>query len=311
MLFRSGFCMKHNELVKMPDGNYHVKIDAEKIDGEMNYGNLILPGKSKKEIFISSYICHPSLANDNLSGVIALVLLYNRIKNWNNRKYSYRFLLNPETIGSIAYLAKYGDELKSNVFSGFVLTCLGGKNDKLSFKMSRNEDAILNSIVTNLKDKLGGIEIREFTPISGSDERQFCSPGFNLPIGQIARTPYLEFKEYHTSLDDKEYMDLDKVIESVDKIEKILIAVENSKKYINLFPYGEPQLGRRGLYRSVNSSATRNQGKEMQDKIRWILSYSDGINSVEDVAKKAGCKVEELNEAMQVLLDAGLIKEDF
>lgn len=303
-----GFCIKHKVLKKMPKGIYHAKIDTEKIEGELNYGHFVLPGRSKKEILLTTYLCHPSLANDNLSGILALVELYNRIKNWNDRKYTYRFVVIPETIGSITYLQKYGRYLKANMISGIVLTCLGGNRKKLSYKLSRGEDSILDKLILSLKGK-NKIEIRAFTPASGSDERQFCSPGFNLPVGQIARTPYLEFKEYHSSLDNKKYMNVKKVLDSADKIEEILKRLEYSGKYINLFPFGEPQLGRRGLYRSINSNKTRNQDKKMQDKIRWILSYSDGKHDMLDIANKMGCKIEELKETIKILLENGLIKE--
>lgn len=175
--------MSHEQFSTLKEGIYHVYIDSEKIDGVLNFAQAVLPGETDKEILISSYICLPSMANNELSGPIVASFLYNRLKKRNKRHFTYRFVFHPETIGSITYLSKYGEYLKEHLYSGMVLTCLGGKGHPLSYKKARKEDEPLNDLVEYLQNDQ--LTIRPFTPLYGSDERQYCSPGFNLPIGQI------------------------------------------------------------------------------------------------------------------------------
>lgn len=299
---RWGFCMSYNQFQSLSEGKYHVYIDSEKIDGELNYAQAVLKGKSKKEVLISTYICHPSMANNELSGPIVTAFLYNRIKKWRNREYTYRFVFLPETIGSLVFLHQYGQQLKENVYSGAVLTCLGGKGYPLSYKMSRNIQAPLNEVMSYLveDEKRENYTLREFSPLSGSDERQYNSPGFNLPIGQFSKMIYGEYNGYHNSLDTKETMTIEALVESLNEVETVLKIQELNDCYINMKPYGEPQLGKYGLYPDMNAPTTKNassnqtiDGRQQLNQILMLLNYSDGTHNLIDIAKKQQYKIED------------------
>lgn len=313
---RWGFCMSYNQFKNLKQGIYHVFIDSELKDGELNYAHAILPGKSNKEILISTYICHPSMANNELSGPLVATFLYNRLKKWKERNFTYRFVFVPETIGSIAYLHRFGEHLRKNVYSGFVLTCLGGKNYPLSFKRSRNKNAPINKIVDYLMST-GEMEIvvRPFTPINGSDERQYCSPGFNLPIGQFARMVYGQYDGYHNSLDTKEVMTIEKIVDSINEIEEILKIQEWNGYYINVNPFGEVKLDKHGLYPDMNTPLNRdasNNFKRDQRKqlnlILTLLNYSDGEHSLLDIAEISGYRLHDFVDIIQLLKEKGLLE---
>lgn len=313
---RWGFCMSHEQLNALPQGKYHVYIDSEKISGGLSFGQAVLPGKSDKEILISTYVCHPSLANNELSGPIVAAFLYNRIKQWEEREFTYRFVFHPETIGSLAFLSKYGEHLKQKVYSGCVLTCLGGKDKPLNYKQARTSQAPLNRLmdflVTHEKREYS---IRPFTPLNGSDERQFCSPGFNLPIGQFSRMVYGQYAGYHNSLDTKDVMTIEALVQSVDELEEILALQELDGKYINLKPYGEPMLSQYNLYPDLNAPTNRNQSnnatidnRQLLNQILLTLNYSDGDHYLTDIARKLDYKLEHYRLSTSKLIEVGLIE---
>lgn len=311
---RWGFCLTKEQFDQLADGEYHVYINSEHVDGELNYGHYVLPGESEKEILISSYLCHPSMANNELSGPLVLTFLYKRLLKWKNRKFTYRFVIVPETIGSISYLYKYGKVLKGKVHAGLVLTCLGGEKS-LSLKKSRREVAPFDILMEHFI-KMNVLEgrIRPFDPTHGSDERQYCSPGFNLPVGQLSRGLDGGFKEYHTSLDNKEYMGIEKLIESVDEIELMLEALELDGYYINNNPYGEVKLDKHNLYPDMNSPNTRKMSnnhtldqRKLLNQILMILNYSDGQVRLMEIAEKMNCSILELALAIDVLKSKKLI----
>ena len=310
-----GFCLPHNIRSHLPPGLYTAKIESNKIDGNLYFGETILPGESDQEVLISSYLCHPSMANNELSGPLVLVQLYNQIKKWKKRRYTYRFYIGPETIGSITYLSLRGEHLKKNLKYGLVLTCLGGPATNLSLKLARDDQSFLNLLANYLNEQqLQDIRIRPFTPISGSDERQFCSPGFNLPIAQVARTVYGDYLAYHTSEDDKKFMTIEALIDSSNQIEKFLSYAEIAGIFYNSSPYGEVQLGRRGLYPNINSHETRTlssdsylDGRQQLNCILHILNYSDGKHSMMDIAKICGVKLDLLKSIIVQLEDINLI----
>lgn len=313
---RWGFCMSYNQLTSLSDGQYHVYIDSEKIDGELNYAQVILKGKSEKEVLISAYICHPSMANNELSGPIVSTFLYNRIKKWENREYTYRFVFLPETIGSLVFLYQYGEQLQKNLYSGVVLTCLGGKGYPLSYKMSRNKNAPLNEVMSYLvnNEKRENYTLRDFSPLGGSDERQYNSPGFNLPIGQFSKMIYGQYDGYHNSLDTKEAMTIEALKESLDEIEAILKIQELNAYYINLKPYGEPQLGKYGLYPDMNAPTTKNassnqmlDGRQQLNQILMLLNYSDGHHNLIDIAKKQQYKIEDYECSIAQLISKQIL----
>ncbi|RXT04585.1 DUF4910 domain-containing protein [Ammoniphilus sp. CFH 90114] len=311
---RWGFCLSHQEYERLESGEYHAYIDSELVDGELNFAHAILPGESDQEVLISSYVCHPSLANNELSGPLVATLLYKRLAGWKKRRYTYRFVFVPETIGSIAYLSEFGDQLKAKVAGGFVLTCLGGVK-RLSYKLSRREQSPIDRVVKHLfgREKVLG-SIRPFTPLHGSDERQYCSPGFNLPIGQMSRMVYGEYPGYHNSLDDKETMTIEALYQSVNELETILEAFEWEGMYINQSPYGEVKLDKHGLYPDMNSplsmrlsSNEKIDGREQLNRILMILNYADGEHSLLDIAEKYGCSLLDLLPIVKLLKNKGLL----
>jgi len=313
---RWGFCLPHRVLEHLPEGEYHAYIDSELTDGELNYAHALLPGESEREVLISTYVCHPSMANNELSGPIVAAFLYRRIAAWKRRRWTYRFVFVPETIGSIAYLHRFGETLKRSVSAGFVLTCLGG-SQPLSFKQSRRKDSIVNRLWDHmLKSKVIDGQTRPFSPANGSDERQYCSPGFNLPVGQLARTIYGTYPGYHNSLDTKESMTIGALYRSVNEIELLLKSLEADVRYRNRFPYGEVKLDKYGLYPDMNSptnwsySTNEKQDRRVQlSRILHILNYSDGEHSLAEIAEMCGCHVLELAPLAELLVEKGILED--
>jgi aminopeptidase-like protein len=309
-----GFCISQDQLDKLPrDGDYRAVIKSDFVKGAVQVGTCILNGESSKEFLITSYICHPSLANNELSGPLVQLALYNRIKKWNRRRFSYRFVINPETIGSICNLYLNGKQLRERVVSGAVLTCLGGPAEKISYKFSKNGNSVLDRLIRDqFRDKLDEITTRAYTPVGGSDERQYCSPGFNLPVGQFARTAYGEYDGYHNSLDTKKFMSIDSLISSADSIERALFAFDNGGIWVNKKPNGEPQLSKYDLYSKINSGG-KSRDQNPQDRLRldcalWILGLGDGTVALADIAHQSGLSVDLLLEVAFILEDKGLVE---
>lgn len=314
-----GFCLPHEKLQSLKPGQYHARIDSEFVDGGVPFGSCLLPGESSKEILLTSYLCHPSLANNELSGPLVLLALYRRIKKWNRRRYSYRFLLNPETIGALCFLHRYHRHLKENLNAGLILTCLGGPVKSLRYKKS----CLGNSLFDKLAERIssGQISVGEtvwttpFTP-DGSDERQYGSPGFQFPVGQFARTVYGEYDGYHNSLDSKDFMTITSLVASTETIERFLQYAEITGCPINLFPFGEPQLGKRGLYPSINSNETRSKwssdsevdGRTQLKRMLKLLNLADGQNDFFQIAGECDCSVDELRPILEKLEANGLIE---
>jgi aminopeptidase-like protein len=309
-----GFCLSHNQRAALKPGKYKVLIQSKFDDqGGVPFGQCTLEGNSKKEILLTSYLCHPSMANNELSGPLVLLGLYNRIKNWPKQRFSYRFLLNPETIGSLCFLYKNYDKLHANLEAGLILTCLGGPTPHLTYKASKRTNTLFDKVINSeLRDSWKCIP---FSPLSGSDERQYCAPGFNLPMGQLSKTTYGQYDGYHNSLDNKEFMGIENIITSIDEIESMLLTAEYAGKVINLCPYGEPQLGKRGLYPNMNSfSASKKSndntldGREELNALLTILSEADGEQYMIDIAKKTGLELGKLVNLLDKLESAELIK---
>ena len=235
-----------------------------------------------------------------LSGPLVLLGLYRRINLWPARQHRFRFVLNPETIGSLCYLSRYGEHLRSHLDAGLVLTCVGGP-DRLSYKASRRETAPIDRLARHWNRRGEALDLRPFAPASGSDERQYCSPGFNLPVGQIARSVYGEYAGYHNSLDTKAFMTIEALIDSIDQIEAFVKELDQVGPWRNLSPCGEPQLGRRGLYPNVNSADTWKassddtfDGRVVLERILNVLNYSDGATDLIEIADKFSCSVRDL-----------------
>ncbi|WP_247671116.1 DUF4910 domain-containing protein [Pseudoalteromonas sp. MMG005] len=299
---RWGFCLAHSARENLKPGKYRAVIKSSFEDGSLDIAQTMLSGESKKEVLLSSYLCHPSMANNELSGPLVLLGLYQRIKNWPRRRYSYRFILNPETIGSLGVLHFIGDELRNNLEAGLVINCMGGSQSELTFKHSRNDTGLLDALLYHLNDYGHHHHNIPFSPLSGSDERQYNSPGFQLPVCCVSRSFHDGYSEYHTSLDNKAYMGIKPLLDSIDKLEKLFLAFEQSATFNNLKPFGEPNLGSRGLYPTLSffSEERASQADEL-DRIKMLLCYSDGENNTIDIANKHGQCVSEYASAITKL----------
>jgi aminopeptidase-like protein len=297
-----GFCMSHSQFKNLNDGKYRIKIDSTLKDGVLTYGELFIRGQTEEEILFSCYICHPSMCNDNLSGVVLLTSLANSIKSLDLR-YSYRFLFIPETIGAITWLAKNKDNV-SKIKFGLVATCLGDAGNS-TYKKTKEGNNILDKIVEKiLVDSHSPFKIVDFFP-TGSDERQFSSPGFNLPVGSLMRSVYTTFPEYHTSNDDLDFVKSQYLSDSFEKYLKIIFVLEKNQTFINQYPYCEPQLGNKGLY---NTKGGFQKNQIQKNAINWILNFSDGKNSLLDIAIRSGINFEEINFAKEKLVESKLLK---
>lgn len=301
---RWGFCLSQNEREVLPEGNYEVVIDTEFIDGSLTLSEAVLPGESEEEILISTYTCHPSLANNELSGPLVAAFLYRELERLESRRFTYRFVFLPETIGAITYLHLRGEHLKKRLVAGYVVTCIGDPGN-FTYKRSRRETSLADRAAEHtLKHSRTSYKTLDFSPL-GSDERQYCSPGFNLPIGSLMRSMYGTYPEYHTSLDNKTFISFEAMAESVEMYLKIVKTLEANRIYKNLFPYGEPQLGKRGLYETLG----RNTIPELSSAVFWLLNYADGEHDLLWIAEKSGYGIELLDKAAQACLEAGIIEE--
>lgn len=307
-----GFCLSDRARRAMPSGTYHVCIDSDFVAGGVPFGQVVLPGESSAEVLLTSYLCHPSMANNELSGPLALLALYRRIVRWPRRRFTYRFVLHPETIGSLCFLHRWGSHLQRHLVAGLVLTCLGGPATRLSYKQSRRGDTLLDQLVTSRGAEFA---VRAFDPTGGSDERQHCAPGFNLPVGQFGRTLYGQYEGYHTSLDTKAFMGIDQVVASAASLESLLLDLELAAEFENLAPFGEPQLGRRGLYPTMNADQTRTASADGVADSRWflnqlltVLSASDGEQSMLGISHRTGVPLPALRPVVERLEAEGLLR---
>jgi len=298
-----GFCLPHRVLEQLPPGEYEVVIDSSLKDGSLTYGEVILPGESQEEVLVSCYTCHPSLCNDNLSGVVLCAALARCLEGIRNR-YTYRFLFIPETIGAIAWLA-VNEGLVGRIKHGLVATCLGDAGPS-TYKKSRRGNAEIDRAVLHVLQQSGAeYRVEEFFP-SGSDERQFCSPGFNLPVGSLMRTRYARFPEYHTSADNLEFVREDALEDTFIKYLRVFQVLEGNRSYQNLLPKCEPQLGKRGLY-SLVGGQKRQAASQMA--LRWVLNFSDGSHSLLDIAERSGLDFTTLRDAAEILCEHHLLAE--
>jgi len=306
-----GFCISYNKFKKIDKkAKFKAVIQSKFKNGNLEIGLAKLKGKSNKIFLISTYLCHPSMANNELSGPIVLQNLYNKIKKWKNRNLTYYFLINPETIGSIAFIKKFKNQLNKQLHSGVVLTCLGGPKKTISYKVSKNLVSPLDKIISYYS-KRKNIKIRNFDPMDGSDERQYCSGNLNYPIGQFARTIYGKYKEYHTSADNKKFINFKNVIQSSNDIEKILKINDATKMICRNIPECELQLGKRGLYPNKNFHHSKKYKKlffNINTKIMMaILSYADGKHNIYDIHFKTSEKVKDIKKVMNILIKKKLI----
>jgi len=324
--------MAHKEFLKLQEGEYLVVIDSKLDNGSLTYGEYLIQGKSDEEVLLSCYVCHPSMCNDNLSGVVLLTMLAKYLRNLRNN-YSIRFLFIPETIGAITWL--YNNEHNiSKIKHGLIATCLGDSGP-LTYKKTRKGDAEIDRTVEAvLKKSCTKFRILDFFPW-GSDERQFCSPGFNLSVGSLLRSVYgnNEFPEYHTSGDNLDFMNMKSLTESFVTYLSILFELDNNlnqsldnvinsnsqndivskskpiDKYLNLNPKCEPQLGKRGIYHQLGGQENMMQQRKVEFAIFWILNMSDGTNDIEDISRRSGIPLETLQTGIEILINANLLQK--
>jgi aminopeptidase-like protein len=296
-----GFCLAQEKLDALPDGEYDVVIDSTLADGSLTYGEHVVPGRVTDEVIVSCHVCHPSLANDNLAGIAVAVSLAQQLAAAQPH-YTYRFLFMPGTIGSITWLARNASRIEK-VRHGLVLACAGDPGS-LTYKKSRRDDAEIDRVVQHV---LRSREHRvvDFSPY-GYDERQFCSPGFNLGVGSLTRTPYAGYPEYHTSADNPSFVSPAAMEDTLGALRDAFGVLDRNRRYVNLSPYGEPQLGKRGLYDSLGG---RSDAKQAQMAMLWVLNLSDGEHSLLDIAERAGLPFDIVDVAARALHDAGLVKE--
>ncbi|MGF2038726.1 MAG: DUF4910 domain-containing protein [Nostoc sp. CmiVER01] len=298
-----GFCLSHNQLLELKDEEYEVYIDSSLDNGSLTYGEYYIRGKKADEIIISCHICHPSLCNDNLSG-IALVTFLAKHLSQISPSYSYRFLLLPGTIGSITWLA-LNEANVDKIKHGLVVTCVGDPG-KSHYKKSRQGNAEIDKAVTHvLKNSGQDYEIMEFSPY-GYDERQFCSPGFNLPVGCFMRSPHGTYPQYHTSADNLELVQPQYLADSLSKILSVLNIIENNKKYLNQNPKCEPQLGKRGLYSAIGGQI---DPKKNEMAMLWVLNLSDGNQTLLEISEKSGIEFDVIKKTADTLLQFNLLEE--
>ncbi|WP_298952492.1 DUF4910 domain-containing protein [uncultured Methylobacterium sp.] len=294
-----GFCLSYNQMLALTDDEYEVCIKSTLRPGHLTYGELFLKGRSDDEVLISCHVCHPSLANDNLSGIAVATALAQHLDRLDLR-YSYRFLFIPGTIGSITWIALNQDRL-SRIKHGFVLTCVGDGGPP-TYKESRRGDAEIDRAWKFVLGATGDGATRPFSPY-GYDERQFCSPGINLPVGCFMRTPHGEFPQYHTSADDLDFVDPRALEDSLTRAIDVIDVLENNAYYLNQKSCCEPKLGKYDLYNGIGGGSAG----AYQMALLWLLNMSDGHNSLLDIAARAGLDWGTIKRAAEALCKAELL----
>ena len=296
-----GFCLPHRTLEALGPGPYDVLVDTTLEPGSLTYGEALIPGKSNAEVLVYTHTCHPSLANDNLSGLVLAALIARELSTRGNRL-TYRFVFGPGTIGSLAWLAANEHRLDA-IRYGLVVGLLGDPG-ALTYKASQRGNTEVDRAARQILPRISGrARCVPFEPY-GYDERQFCSPGFNLPVGRLTRSPNGAYPEYHSSADNPDLLDHGCLAESVRAVFALLEAVEGNETFINLSPRGEPRLGKRGLYGAVGGRAPG----ELQQAMLWVLNQSDGTVDLLGIAERSRLSFEDIRQAATALADAGLLR---
>ena len=296
-----GFCLAENDLDALQEGRYEVVVDSTLEPGSLTYGEYVLRGESDEEVVLTTHVCHPSLANDNLSGIALLTELAEELAG-SSRHFTYRFLFIPGTIGSIAWLAANEAQLDA-IVAGLVVACVGD-GAPLSYKRTHLGDASIDRAAEHVISRSSGGKVLDYVPW-GWDERQFNSPGFGLPVGSLCRSREGEYGEYHSSADDLELVSGAQLEDALRAVTDILDVLETDRRYVNLAPKGEPQLGKRGLYPSMGGAAA--EGEQLA--MLWVLHLSDGRRSLLEVAERSGLGFEAIRDAARRLRGAGLLEE--
>jgi len=304
---RWGFCMSYDMMNKLSEGKYKVKIDVDFGPGSMQYADFKIKGKEDKEIMISTYFCHPSMANDNLSGLILTTLVLKELSQIKDLRYSYRGIFVPETIGSIVYLDKFGKDVKEKNYVGLVATCVGDNGEIINYKKTKHGNSDIDrAIIHLLKMTSRKHKILDFVPI-GSDERQYSSPGIDISVGSLMRTYYYDFPYYHTSKDNMDIISSDNMGEMIWLYLQSFGILENNYKWIRTDGgFCEPQLGKRNLYPTLGGDS---KTRLSSINISWSLMLADGKHDTLSIAEKANAPVWEIAYILRQLEDEGLVKK--
>lgn len=295
------FCMRHRDWEALPDGEYDIVVDTELRDGAMSYAECVLAGESSDEVLFSAHACHPGLANDNLSGIVVALRLA-QILAGQPRRLTYRFVFAPGTIGAIAWLAQH-ETVVPRVRHGLVLACVGDAAPP-RYKQSRRGDADIDRALARVLGARGhAARVTPFTPY-GYDERQYGSPGFNLPVGCFMRSGPAGYPEYHSSADNPDLVRPESLADSLACLLEVVEILEGNGRYVNLSPHGEPQLGRRGLYAAIGG---RSDAQDFQMALLWVLNFSDGAHDLLAIAERANLPFALLRQAADALLAADLL----
>ena len=299
---RWGFCISHDERAKLKDGKYHVYINSTLEEGSLTYGECLLKGETEQEVFLSTYVCHPSMANNEMSGPVVTAFIAKWLLSLP-RKYTYRIIFIPETIGSITYLSRNLDTMKKNVLAGFNISCVGDDR-AYSYVASRYENTLADKVASNVLSLKHPKFIKYSFLDRGSDERQYCSPGVDLPLVTLSRSKYGEYPEYHTSLDNLDIVTPEGLLGGYELIQDCINIIENNRVFrVNC--YGEPQLGKRGLYPNLS---TKNSGASVET-IMDFIAYADGNNDLLQISNIIRKPVREIVPIAEKLLEAGLLEE--
>lgn len=299
---RWGFCLSHRDRLRLAEDSYRVVVDSDLKDGSLTYGELVIPGESEQEVFLSTYVCHPSMANNELSGPVVSAFLAKWIAS-QPRRYTYRVVFVPETIGSIAYLSRNLDQMKRRIVAGFNVTCVGDDR-AFSYLPSRNGATLADRVALNVLSDTHPDFVRYSYLDRGSDERQYCSPGVDLPVASVMRSKYREYPEYHTSLDDLDLVTPAGLQGGFTALRDCLELLERNRVYRTAC-LGEPQLGRRSLYPSLGTADSHREVSAMMD----LLAYADGTRDLIEISNVIRIPARRLYPLVDTLLAVGLIRE--
>jgi aminopeptidase-like protein len=297
-----GFCLPHRVLTSLEPGEYEVMIDSTLEPGSLTYGEIVLPGETEREILLSAHVCHPSLCDDNLSGIVTSLFLAREIATWPKRRHTFRFLFAPGTIGAICWLDA-NRQRAERIAHGMTITCLGDAHP-FTYKRTEAGNATIDRAAALVLAAQGvPHQVIDFFPY-GYDERQYNSPGFRLPVGSLMRGRHGQFPEYHTSGDDLGFVAPEHLAESLGVLRDLFLVLDGNERFENLAPYGEPQLGSRGLYRALGGTSI----PDLQFAMLWVLNQSDGSRSLLDVAERSGLSFTTIRRAADLLAEYGLLK---
>jgi aminopeptidase-like protein len=300
-----GFCLTHEQREALPDATYEVLIDSGLEPGHLDYAQALLPGAGDREVFFSTYVCHPSLANNELSGPVLVSTLFGLLRGLPRARRGYRALFAPETIGAIVFLSRHHEELRAKLDAGYVVTC-AGDDGPFNLKRSKRGGTLADRAAEHVlrhPPRPRQVIVRDFDPV-GSDERQYCSPGIDLPVASLMRSRYGEYREYHTSRDDLDFVSEEGLRGSLEAYLRVVQTIELNCTPTRTNPYCEPQLGRRGLYSKLVTSGV--EGYVV--KLLNILCFADGEHDLIAIAERIGCPVWELRPLLEKLVEADLIR---